>query len=112
MKSQKTSRQFYEQKIDQLVEILKTLDPEKIILFGSAARGRLQDDSDIDLCIIKRGDRLKIKQKIWGVLRKEGYNWEIEPDIHVYNPKTYLDWLNRKDPFIEEIEKGRVCYEG
>ncbi len=38
--------------VRQVVEAAK---PEKIVLFGSAARGTMGPDSDIDLLVIKRG---------------------------------------------------------
>lgn len=39
--------------IRRVVEVAK---PEKIILFGSAARGEMGPNSDIDLLVIKGGD--------------------------------------------------------
>lgn len=112
MRKKKNLVLLYEKKIHQLVEILKKLKPEKIILFGAVAQGKISPDSDIDLCIIKKvRDRLATKQKIWDLLWKADYEWEIEPDIHVYHPEIYEDWLKREDPFIAEIEKGRTIYE-
>lgn len=35
--------------------IVATADPEQIIMFGSAARGQMRRDSDIDLLVVKRG---------------------------------------------------------
>lgn len=41
------------QVLDQIVEqIVKVLDPEKIILFGSHARGEAGADSDVDLLVV------------------------------------------------------------
>ncbi len=43
--------------IDYIVKkIVKAIDPEKIILFGSYARGDYKKDSDLDLFIIKDGE--------------------------------------------------------
>ena len=36
--------------------IVEVAHPEKIILFGSAARGQMGPHSDVDLLVIKRGD--------------------------------------------------------
>ena len=47
---------------DEIVERLKPLESDKIILFGSYAYGTLKEDSDIDLFLIKNGldiDKLK-----------------------------------------------------
>ena len=35
--------------------IVKVAQPEKIILFGSAARGEMGPHSDVDLLVVKRG---------------------------------------------------------
>lgn len=45
------------QLIDYITKkIVKAIDPEKIILFGSYARGDYKKNSDLDLFIIKDGD--------------------------------------------------------
>lgn len=101
----------YNHKIKKLVKILEKIEPEKIILFGSVAQGEIHKDSDIDICVVKKGDRLAIKRKIWDLLWKADYDWEPEVDVHVYPPDIYQDWLSRNDPFLEEVEKGKVLYE-
>jgi len=58
--------------------------------------------------VIIKGDRLEIKKEIWERLWKSNYDWEIEPDLHVFDPKTYEKWLSGGDPFLEEIEKGKI----
>jgi len=43
--------------LDEIVHrIVACASPEKIILFGSGARGEMGPDSDIDLLIIKEGE--------------------------------------------------------
>jgi predicted nucleotidyltransferase len=42
--------------LDQIVKtIITTVKPDKIILFGSYARGDYGKDSDIDIMILKKG---------------------------------------------------------
>lgn len=94
----------------QVLQAVKTIKPEKVILFGSAVSGRFKRGSDLDICILKKGDRLQLKREISGRLWDLGYDWEIEPDIHIYDPLIYEDWLNRGDPFLEEVERGKVIY--
>ena len=49
--------------IERIAEIAS---PEKIILFGSAARGDARPDSDVDLLIIKDGeDALTLMSRIY-----------------------------------------------
>ena len=35
--------------------IVKAVEPERIILFGSAARGEMRADSDLDVLVVKDG---------------------------------------------------------
>lgn len=54
----------YNQEIDKIVNVLKNkYGPSRIILYGSAASGRLNRDSDIDLLIIKNTP-LKRRERI------------------------------------------------
>jgi uncharacterized protein len=48
---------------DVVGRVVKASQPEKIILFGSAARGEMGPDSDLDLLVIKGG-----KYDYWRVL--------------------------------------------
>ena len=36
--------------------VVSVAEPERIILFGSAARGEVRPDSDLDLLVVKDGD--------------------------------------------------------
>ncbi len=40
---------------DIVRRVVETAQPEKIILFGSAARGEMGPNSDVDLLVVKRG---------------------------------------------------------
>lgn len=43
--------------LERLVALLRRYEPQKIILFGSRARGKADDLSDYDVIIVKRTDR-------------------------------------------------------
>jgi predicted nucleotidyltransferase len=46
-----------EEKLQEIIRrIVRVAHPEKIILFGSAARGEMGPNSDVDLLVIKRGE--------------------------------------------------------
>ena len=81
------------------------------ILFASGASGKFTKESDLDICLVKDGNPLEIKKSLWRLLRNAGYDWEIEPDIHVFSPSRFADYLRRGDPFVEEIAKGKILYE-
>jgi len=45
-----------QKKLSEIIRrIVKVAAPEKIILFGSAVRGEMGPNSDVDLLVIKRG---------------------------------------------------------
>ena len=100
------------QLIDYIVKkIVKAIDPEKIILFGSYARGDYNKDSDLDLFIIKDGNHNSrmMRRKIDGLL------WGREFSLDLFVRKTEeVNWNFRaKNPFyIYHIFKdGKVLYE-
>ncbi len=53
----------------EIVERLKVLDPDKIILFGSYARGEAREDSDIDLFLLMKGPKENVEAKALFFLR-------------------------------------------
>lgn len=104
-------KKVYKEEIKKIIVTLATQKPEKIILFGSLAKGEVHPESDIDICFIKNHvNPLRTKRALRELLWKKGYSWEKEPDIHVYDLQVYRDWLSRGDPFVTEIEKGKVVY--
>jgi predicted nucleotidyltransferase len=49
------------EKLEIMIEVIKNqIDPQKIILFGSFARGTQKEDSDLDICVITDHNKRKI----------------------------------------------------
>jgi predicted nucleotidyltransferase len=66
--------------IDEIVRrILSVAQPDRIILFGSAATGQMTADSDIDLLVLERapGDVLDESVRIRAALRRLGYPIDV-----------------------------------
>lgn len=107
------NKKIYQEQIKKLIEILKHYQPEKMILFGSAASGKFHPESDIDICLIKKfkNSSLDEKRKLLNLLWKYGYDYLVDPDIHLYKPSRFNSELKRNHPFLEEIVKGKVVYE-
>ena len=86
-------------------------NPEKIILFGSYAWDLPDEDSDIDLLVIKDTeekphDRMVNAARIISPLRK-GYG----VDIVVITPEELKSRLEIGDQFLQEIiSRGEVLY--
>jgi predicted nucleotidyltransferase len=92
--------------VKQLQEVYH---PERILLFGSLASGRVGEWSDIDLVIIKESrqtflDRIR---EVMHLLQPR-----VGVDILVYTPEEFAQ-LSRERPFVREeiIAKGKVLYE-
>lgn len=105
-------RRAFMREIEMLVEQLKAYAPQKIILFGSCARGDFSDESDIDMLIIKESDKLRPARatEVYRLLRSLRRTIPFEP--LVYTPAE-LEWsLVTGDHFIEDIlREGKVLYE-
>ena len=92
--------------------IVNTYHPDKIILFGSHAKGKADDNSDIDLLIIsdreknlpryKRG--LDVRIKLSEILTPK--------DVLFYTHADIERWRNIKHTFVNEVlNQGKVLYE-
>ena len=104
----------YQQYIPLIVEELKKAEPEKIILFGSYAYGQPNEDSDLDILVIKdieaakvREFRIDLKLKLWNIIQK----LNIPIDIIVDSQKRINQRIEDGDQFYKEIiSKGSVIY--
>ena len=84
-------------------------DPEKIILFGSAARGDTDEYSDIDLIVVKETDR-RFVQRLVDI--SEFISSYISVDVFVYTPGELKAMVEDGNPFIEQaLKDGKVLYE-
>ena len=98
--------------LDQIKEIIvSSINPQKIILFGSNAYGKPHKGSDIDILVIVdqlHGSRREMRIKIRRLLRK----YLIAKDIIIATVKDLEEWENVPQAFLTQIiEKGRVLYE-
>ena len=99
--------------IDQIVDtIVSTVSPDKIILFGSYARGDNGKDSDIDLLILKKG--LKNERSITNKLYIDLYNNKIPMPVDIITmdfDKFYQ--LNKEVGYIYKTiqREGKIIYE-
>lgn len=103
----------YEKETQNLINILKHYEPEKIILFGSAVSRKNHPQSDIDVCLIKnfKSSKLKVKREILNLLWDKNFSYNFDPDIHIFKPSYFVRALKNKNPFIKEINKGKIVYE-
>jgi|SRR5215831_562429 len=96
--------------IDEMVlRIVRRFDPERIILFGSAARGNAGRDSDVDLLVVMalEGSRREKAVEI-GVAVND---IRVPKDILVTTPEDF-EWRKEIVGTIERpaAREGRVVY--
>ncbi len=93
----------------QIVQALMPLKPDKIILFGSYAYGTPTDDSDIDICVVKKDydNKWQEKVKIRKLLDK------IQVPMDILNPRAdeYDFYKYEYGSVYKDIEeKGSVLW--
>ena len=92
--------------------IVRQFHPERVILFGSYARGTPSPDSDVDLLIIKDTpdrfiDRWSTVQRILSDRKRK-----IGVDTIVVTPDELSRSIAKGDPFANQVlTKGRVLHE-
>jgi predicted nucleotidyltransferase len=96
--------------IDQMVlRIVERFDPERIILFGSAARGEAGPESDVDLLVVMpiHGSRREKAVEI-GVAVND---IPVPKDIFVTTPEDF-EWRKDIVGTIERpaVREGRLVY--
>ena len=100
----------YQKEIESIkTQIIEKYKPEKIILFGSAARGHFGLDSDADFLIIKKDTPYYGADRIRELSRIIERN--IPVDLLVYRPEEFSKRLEMGDPFLKGILKeGKTLY--
>ena len=91
--------------IHRIVEIAH---PEKIILFGSAARGEMGPHSDVDLLVVKEvADRRDLSVRI----HRHLYGVEAAVDVIVVSPRDIERYGDSHALVIKPaLREGRVVY--
>ncbi len=96
----------------EIVERLKPLDPDKIILFGSYAYGNPDEESDIDLFLFKDIEKSKSR----------AYKLELRKRVRdlIFKHKIDFDFIVASEEFVKQredyfykvdiLERGKVIY--
>ena len=92
---------------NQIVNQIKPYKPQKVILFGSYARGSANKDSDVDLVLIKNtNDNFQTRLKKVRLL----ITTTTPVDVFVFTPKEFKEGT-KTNPLLSEIERtGKIIY--
>jgi uncharacterized protein len=94
---------------DIIRRVVEAAEPEKIILFGSAARGEMGPNSDVDLLVIKGGkfNHWRLTTAIRRHLRGKGAAVDVvvvtPEDVERYGDSPYL-------VLYPALREGKVVY--
>lgn len=105
-------KNVYEVEVERIVAALRAYNPERIILFGSLARGDFDENSDIDLLIIKNDTKKRIERicDVYRLIRSPKRTIAVEP--LVLTPRELGKGIEEGNFFLEDILKeGKVLYE-
>jgi len=86
-----------------LNRLIERYEPEKVILFGSAARGGAVEESDIDLIIIKQTERRFLDRLADALIAMKA---DRAVDVLVYTPQEFEKMRAEENPFLEHALKG------
>ncbi len=90
--------------------IVEEVDPDKIILFGSRAKGESKKWSDYDICVLKKG--IENKRNFSKRIYRNLYGIGTAVDIIIETPRKFNELKNKWFLVHSEIAKhGRVIYE-
>jgi len=90
---------------DIIQSIIRNYTPQKIVLFGSYARGEAHEGSDIDLMVIKETSKRFI-DRIEDVIKLNNTLIPLEP--LVYSPLEFEAMKKEKRDFIMTIEEEGI----
>jgi len=96
-------------KIDDYVsEVVRKLNPDLVILFGSFATGDINEGSDIDILVVANFKE-DFLDRIRTLMDMNTFKIPIEPVG--YTPEEFQEMKRKKNTFVlEVVEKGKVLY--
>lgn len=91
-------------------QLIDKYQPEKIILFGSAARDQFTEGSDLDFLLIKADIPEFGYQRMYQV--RKMLKKSVPADFVIYKPEEFQKLVVTNEPFIATILKeGKILYE-
>jgi len=90
--------------------LVEAVDPDRIILFGSRARGDARPDSDVDLLVVRDSQEALGPRIVRAYSALMGMG--IPKDVLWYTPQEVQDWAGVRSHVISRaLREGRVLYE-
>lgn len=105
----KWSGKVAEKVLEEVVKrIVEAVAPEKIILFGSAARGEMGPDSDLDLLVVKACENTR---EVARTIRRQLIRIGVPKDVVVVTPEDVEEYKDIPGYVIgPALKEGKVLY--
>lgn len=95
--------------LDVVKQIRKKFDPQKIILFGSYAKGNPRPESDVDLLVVMPLSMGPAEQAV-EILNNIDFHFGL--DLIVKSPEDLQERMQLGDFFLRDaVENGVILYE-
>jgi len=97
--------------LDEVVaRVRRTVQPDRIVLFGSRARGQGRPGSDFDLLVVMPSTQPRYRRA--GPVCTALAGLRAEADVVVYTPEEVGEWREVPQAFVTTaLREGRVLYE-
>jgi len=82
---------------------------DKVILYGSYARGDYDDESDIDIMVladIPREETNKESRRIWSITGDLDLEYNVIVSVHVTDCETFYKFINDLPFYINVMKEG------
>jgi predicted nucleotidyltransferase len=98
---------------DMVQAIVCEVDPERIYLFGSRARGDARVDSDIDLLVVESApfgpERSRFKEM--NRIRRSLSTFRVPKDVLVYSTDEFTKWSRSLNHIVGRCSReGKLLY--
>lgn len=107
----------FEKKLPEIISQLRSVNPDRVYLFGSLANSRSETTGDIDIAVVLNTaqepknfeERLALKVTVRNAIF--AVSQEVPIDLVVYTKDEFERLQERNWPFIREILEGQLLYE-
>ena len=100
---------------DEIVQAIRSVaEPSAVVLFGSYARGNANEQSDIDLLVVRNRDFIpgeSRRKELGRLYRAVAARVGIPKDILLLTKHEFEDWRSTTNhPASEAFREGKVLY--
>ena len=107
----------FEKKLPEIISQLRSVNPDRVYLFGSLANSQSETAGDIDIAVVLNTaqepknfeERLALKVTVRNAIF--AVSQEVPIDLVVYTKDEFERLQERNWPFIREILEGQLLYE-